>query len=421
MLAMAFWHQFGSVEKRGRFRPVSNGNEPGDVPPATVGDDVATGGDPCGVEITGEFGPAHSTRIVPSAWAGWPDHWCTPLWGQGRLGELVDTAWAALDLNASVLSSMPVYGVSGRRRVRLPSWSENPDPDRYTSWEEFAKELFWDYGTGEVFVLQTAPYADGYPARFHVVAPWLVNADMVDGLRRYSIGGLDVTDDLLHIRYKSSTDDARGHGPLEAGQARVVAAGVLARYGMEFARGGGVPYYVITSPDQLTEQETNRLLDQWWESRVRRTGQPAVLSGAITLTPLQTNPRDMALVDLEQFHESRIAVLCGVPPFLLGLPSGGDSMTYSNVTALFDYHWRAGLRPKAQAVMSALSQWLLPRGTRIELNRDAYVQPGPLERAQVWDIMQRIGVLTADQIAEIERLTISSPATEPDPVTMGVL
>ena len=70
----------------------------------------------------------------------------------------------------------------------------------------------------------------------------------------------------------------------------------------------------------------------------------------------------MALVELSQLTQSRIAVLLGVPPFLVGLPSGGDSMTYSNVTALFDYHWRAGLRPKAQAVMSALSEWLLPRG-----------------------------------------------------------
>ncbi len=408
----------GVYETRGRLRPTPNGNEPGDPP--TVGDDVAVGGDPSAVEICGEFGPARATRIVPSSWAGWPDCWDTPLWGQGRLGELVDTAWAGLDLNASVLATMPAYGVRGNALAPLPSWVENPDPDRYTSWEEFAKQLFWDFGTGEVYVLTTARYSNGYPARFHVVAPWLVNAEIVGGLRRYSIGGLDVTDDMLHIRYKSSTDDARGHGPLEAGQTRVIAAGVLARYGMEFARGGGVPYYVLTHPDELTEHQTNRLLDQWWDSRVRRNGQPAVLSGGVTVQAMQSTPRDMALVELEQFHESRIAVLLGVPPFLLGLPSGGDSMTYSNVTALFDYHWRAGLRPKAQIVMPALSQWLLPRGTRIELNRDAYVQPGPLDRAQMWDILIRIGVLTAQQVAEIERLYVN-PAPTIDPVPTGVL
>ena len=33
------------------------------------------------------------------------------------------------------------------------------------------------------------------------------------------------------------------------------------------------------------------------------------------------NPRDMALIELSQHNESRIAILLGVPPFLVGLPS----------------------------------------------------------------------------------------------------
>ena len=40
--------------------------------------------------------------------------------------------------------------------------------------------------------------------------------------------------------------------------------------------------------------------------------------------------------------------------------------------------------------MAALSGWLLPRGhDASKLNRDAYVQPGPLERAQTWQILIR--------------------------------
>jgi len=40
--------------------------------------------------------------------------------------------------------------------------------------------------------------------------------------------------------------------------------------------------------------------------------------------------------------------------------------------------------------MSALSQWLLPRGTRVEVNRDAYIQPEPYQRAQTAEILNRI-------------------------------
>jgi HK97 family phage portal protein len=213
-----------------------------------------------------------------------------------------------------------------------------------------------------------------------------------------------VTDDVLHIRYKSTTDNARGVGPLESGKARLVAAGVLARYATEIAEGGGIPYYALEVPRRLTKTEADDLLQQWWDSRTRNLGKPAVLSGGVTAKQLQMTPQDMALLELAQFNESRIAILLGVPPFLLGLPSGGDSMTYSNVSSLFDFHDRAGLKPKAVHVMSALSGWALPRGQSAELNRDEYSRPAFKERAEANAILFDRGVLTAEEWRTMERL-----------------
>ena len=171
------------------------------------------------------------------------------------------------------------------------------------------------------------------------------------------------------------------------------------------ASAGGIPHAVLKTNDDLTAEQAYDLQNQWVTARMSSLGLPAVLSGGLTFDVLQLSPKDMALVELAQINESRIAVLLRVPPFLVGLPSGGDSMTYSNVISLFDYHWRAGLRPLASKVMSALSGWLTPRGTTIELNRDAYVQPGPYERAQTWQILTTIGVLTPEQVQMIERFT----------------
>jgi HK97 family phage portal protein len=310
---------------------------------------------------------------------------------------------------------MPPYLV-GAAVSTDAGWLVNPNPDIYTSWEEFAKRLFWDYQLGEAFVITTARYATGYPARFHVVPPWAVNVEMNDGLRRYSIGSRDVTADMLHIRYQSSVDDAHGHGPLEAGRARLIADQVLNRYASQFAAAGGVPASVLTHPEELTAQQATDLQNQWVQARQSTIGEPAVLSGGVTLEAIQANPKEMALVELSQLTSSRIAVLLGVPPFLVGLPSGGDSMTYANVSSLFDYHWRAGLRPKAQAVMSALSQWVLPRGSGVEVNRDAYVQPDPLARAQTEQIYLTAGVLSVDEVRAIERFTVAGAAGVPTPV-----
>jgi HK97 family phage portal protein len=406
---------------------VPNPNDPASVPPSTVGpDQLVRPGDPAGVQIL-DAGPATTgppPTIMPSAWSGWPAEWWPPLW-QGHLAQLTDTAWACIDLNASVLAAMPPFLVNAAPTVDA-GWLTNPDPDVYTSWEEFAKTLFWDYqAAGEVFVLATAFYATGWPARFHVLPGWTVEVELgEDGLRRYLIGRQEVPrEQLLHIRYHSSVGDARGHGPLEAGAGRLVAAQVLSRYASNIAANGGVPASILKHPEQQSPEQALALQQQWVTARQNSLGLPAVLSGGIEWEPVALDPEKMSLVELSKWNESRIAILLGVPPFLMGLPSGGDSLTYSTTVQLFDYHWRAGLRPKAQAVMSALSGWALPRGTSVEVNRDAYVEPEPLQRAQTAQILAGIvdpqtgrQALTVDEIRAAERLDQAS-----EPLNQGVL
>jgi hypothetical protein len=141
-----------------------------------------------------------------------------------------------------------------------------------------------------------------------------------------------------------------------------------------------------------------------------------VLGGGITWTATQLNPADLALLDLLRFNQSRIAELLGIPPVIVGLPSGGDPMTYRNVAMLYDQHWRSGLRLKAAAVMAALSDWALPRGTVVEVNSDDYVQGEPLELAQAYQILSSIvdpvtgqPAMTVDEIRAAERLDNSTP------------
>lgn len=305
---------------------------------------------------------------------------------------------------------MPPYLVDAPASGINADWLNNPEPELYASWQEFAKGLFWDYQLGEAFVRVSSRYASGYPARFYIVPPWAVEVEIEAGMRRYTIGGQDVTGDILHVRYRSSIGDARGHGPLEAGNARVVAAEALLRYATQLTAGGGIPSSVLKHHDEIGPEKAAALKAQWVQARLSSIGEPAVLEGGIEWVPTQVNPRDMALMELSQHNESRIAVLLGVPPFLVGLPAGGDSLTYANVTSIFDYHWRAGLRPKASAVMAALSEWALPRGVGVELNRDAYVAPPPLERAQTAQIYNTIKdekgnpALTVSEIREVERV-----------------
>jgi len=402
------------------------GETPNANPPSSVGAGQG-GGDPNGVEIEGD--PVESRSLpsfYPSPWAGWPSDWSTA-WDMGsRFNELVDVAWGCLDKNSSVLSSMPVVRVRAGHVMEPLSWMVNPDPSIYSSWQEFAKQLFWDFQLGEVFIMKIAAFAGGFPSRFRVVPAWAFHVEMAGGVRRYFLGGAtgpDVTEDILHIRYKSTTDNARGVGALEAAGGRMLTAGLLAKYTREVVATGGIPLRTIETDQSLEENEAQDLITQYLASRVQTPSAPPVFDGGAKLVDhAGVSPKDLTMLEISQFNESRIAVLLGVPPFLVGLPSGSDSMTYSNVTMLFDFHDRQMLRPMDIHVMHALSFWALPRGQSVELNHDEYSRPSFEQRADAWPKLIEARVVTPEEVRMYERFQGEMTDEAPDEdVTMSVI
>jgi phage portal protein BeeE len=192
----------------------------------------------------------------------------------------------------------------------------------------------------------------------------------------------------------------------------MLTAGVLAKYVREIAQTGGVPTYTLETDQSLDPDEATDLMNQWVASRAANLGAPPVLDNNVSLKTHQAmSPRDMAMLEIAQFTEARIAVLLGVPPFLVGLPSGGsESMTYSNVSQIFDFHDRASLRPKAAHVMAALSDWALPRPQKAELNRDEYTRPSFELRAEAWVKLIEVGAVRVDEFRTAERLQGEAPA-----------
>jgi hypothetical protein len=412
---LGFWDFLtGGVNHAGE-RP--NANPPST--PSTVGAGEADG-DPHGVEVVGD--PVESRSLpsfYPSPWAGWPSGWSTPDWDMSsRFNELVDVAWTCLDKNASALSTFPVYRTRNGRTISPSTWMVNPDPSIYSSWEEFAKQLFWDFQLGEVFIMEMSSFSDGFPMRFRVMPAWAFHVEFVNGVRRYRIGdstGPDVTESILHIRYKSTTDSPRGVGPLEAAGGRMLTAGLLAKYTREVVATGGVALRTIDTEVSLEDNEAQDLISQYLATRMQNPSAPAVMDGGAKLVDHPAvNPKDLTMLEIAQFNESRIAVLLGIPPFLVGLSAGGDSMTYSNVTSLFDFHDRQTLRTLAAHVMGALSYWALPAGQKAELNRDEYSRPSFDQRADAWVKLKMAEIVDAETVQRAERLL---PGDETAPIT----
>lgn len=374
------------------------------------------------------------------AWSGWPVEWSTPNWassigGLGGIINRVSIVFGAIDLNASILSTMPPYRLA-RNPVPSPllpglgpgggsstvidplPWMNNPQPEVYTGWGEALKQVVTSYFNREAFLWCTQRYADGGVRQWVMLNPAWVDIEMEGQIRRYEVGGLDITDDVLHIRYSSWPGVPHGVGPLEALGLTLFGVEAMERYQSNLAVRGGIPWGALTAPGNLSQAQALEMRDNFVAARLSAMGAPAVLSGGVTLAPFTLSPKDMALLELRQFDEARISTLLSVPSMLMGLPTGDKSMVYRNAEGVYDFHWRAYLRPKASAIMEAISNWALPSTQSIELNRDEYVRPPLNERAVIYNTLFNIvdpvtgqRAMTVEEIRTAERLVVNDTPT----------
>jgi HK97 family phage portal protein len=202
---------------------------------------------------------------------------------------------------------------------------------------------------------------------------------------------------------------ASGRGALEVAGGRAITAGLLETYARNVVQNGGVPLYTLETDTEMDPEDAQELLDGWIVSRRANFGAPPVLDNGVKLqTHPSMSPKEMAMLEIAQFTEARICVLLGMPPFIMGLPTG-DSMTYSNVSQVFDQHDRLSLRPMAAHVMGALSAWLLPSTQRLELNTDEYSRPDFAARVEAYAKLIAAGVMSPEDVQIAERLRASTP------------
>jgi HK97 family phage portal protein len=385
----------------------------------------------------GTVGPHVYDPLAPGAdipvrpWAGWPQEWDTPRWGDtvgiGALAARVSVVFGAIDLNSSILSSMPPLRLGPEGPLESLPWMANPQPEVYSGWQEAFEQVVTSFlGIGETFLWATSRYADGTVRAWLVLDPAWVEVKMIGQLRRYFLHEVDVTEDICHIRYKSWPGVAHGVGPLTALASNLFGLAALERYQAQLAVRGGIPWGVLTVPGNLSKEQATELRENYVRARLSAKGAPAIMSGGATLTPIYINPKDMALLELRQFDEARIAVLLGVPPSLLALPTGESSMTYKNQEGIYDYHWRASLRPKAGYLCEAIGNWAFVRGQRLELNKDEYTRPVLGERLaayqtafNMYDPSTGQRVLTVEEIRAIERFATTRSASGAGDPTSG--
>jgi len=178
----------------------------------------------------------------------------------------------------------------------------------------------------------------------------------------------------------------------------------LERAAMNYAR-EPIPSMVLKSNGSaLPADRIAKLLEQWGVARRNRT--TAYLNADINLEKVGFSPDELGLNTAREHISTEISRACGIPAYFTDAPSG-SSMTYSNaVTArqtLLDF----SLIPICDAISQRLSMPdFTPSSQVVRHDFDVYLRGSAYERAQIYEIYNRIGVMTADEIMRKEDMAL---------------
>lgn len=315
-------------------------------------------------------------------------------------GLLADRTWVTnrcLQMNSQQIGSMPLRfeapNVAAGSGSVEPAWLSNPDPLYYPNGlASLIRALVRDYyGWGWCLLYVTSRYANGYPRTFtRIPASRCEPLYDADGYRFYKLGDATLDPaDVIQID-RDCGDGWQAHGTSAIRSYAQLAWGLLAAGNQAMSvNDGGVPTSVlkVTDPNRkMTADQSADLKTQWDTARQGKTG-PAVLPYGLDFTPLGWSPKDMALLETQEFNAVSLAAAFGIPAVLLNMTVGGSrgnsSLTYQNPGMLGEMWWRFELRPTAKAIADALSAQALPSGQWVWFDAtDTFLQIEPQSSAQ---------------------------------------
>jgi HK97 family phage portal protein len=263
-------------------------------------------------------------------------------------------------------------------------------------------EDIWLYGAGYGQVLEMYSSTDGGRVRAWTrVSPDRVTVDtdfLNTEITGYKVDGKSVPLQGVGslIRF-----DGPDEGLLHRAGKTIGAAVYLENAAVNYAKEPAPMMVLKSNGTNLTAERISALLSAWKAARQSRS--TAFLNADVELQQFGFDPKTMQMAEARQYVALELARACGIPAYFLSAEQ--TSMTYSNAVterrSLVDF----SLRPILKAIEERLSlPDFVPNPVMVRFALDDFLRGNALERAQVYEILNRIGAMSVEQIQREEDL-----------------
>jgi HK97 family phage portal protein len=313
----------------------------------------------------------------------------------------VPTCARALGIMQTI-ASLPMHtrNEATGEKISQPRVINQPDPriPGSTFWAWIISDLFF-FPSAYAYVMDR--YADtGRIRAMERVAPERVTIQtnlLGTEIVSYQIDGSYI--DASNLVVFAGTQE----GLLSRAGRTIRAAAALEKAAMNFAV-EPIPQMVLKSNGtSLPADRVAKLLSAWKTARASKS--TAFLNADVTLETLGFDPKSIQLNEARNYVALELSRACGLPAYFTD--SQQSSFTYSNALDkrrdLVDFAFRN--------YMSIIEQRLsfqdfTPQGNRVLFDLDDFLRGNAYERAQVYEILNRIGAMSVDEIREEEDMLL---------------
>jgi phage portal protein BeeE len=254
----------------------------------------------------------------------------------------------------------------------LEPWMERPDPKVTRSF--FFANIFSDlYFYGIAYAYVTTRYSDGRPASFTWLPAANVSSTEQTGYVQFfgpspelEFNGMPI-DVSNVIQFVSPIE-----GLLKIGVRAINTSIYLDIAADRYAQLETVPGYLQqVEGEDLSGEDLGDLASAW--AAARKSNSIGALSRQVQFKEYSQNPQEV-VADQRKYQALEMARLCNIPPYLVGAPVEGASMTYQNAQQARQDLYLFGARIYLDVIEQTLSNSdVLPRNRFVKFDVDKYI------------------------------------------------
>lgn len=214
----------------------------------------------------------------------------------------------------------------------------------------------------------------------------------------YALEGVEdpLPDDrIFHVGIDKRSGELTGRGVLPTMAGAIGSALAADAYAGQYFTQSAVPSGVITDTrPNLTQDQANELKAKWLQA-VAGTRTPVVVPASTTFMPLATDADKAQLVQARQWDATMVAMVLGVPPFLLGIET--QRHTYTNAESEFGRFITTTIMRLLRPLELQMTAQCLPRGNEAEFWTGALLRADTMTRATAASTLYAAEIITLQE------------------------